>query len=113
SGWSNEPAGFTVLTDEPFNTLNENGWQAVQSQTTNGSGLSLGADAGAPLSPPGVLQFKYAAGFVGGSEPGDEYYAPLLPVRENYFALWCKESNTGLKRPTNVNTMAAVLRLSE
>jgi len=112
AAWPNEPAGFTVLTDEPFNALNENGWQAVQSQTTNGSGLSLGADAGAPLSPPGVLQFKYAAGFVGGSEPGDEYYAPLLPVRETYFAFWWKPSNPWQNHPTNVNTIAALVPLT-
>src|SRR5712691_3576579 len=55
AAWPHEPAGFTVLIDEPFNALNENGWQAVQSQTTNGSGLSLAADAGAPQSPSSVL----------------------------------------------------------
>jgi len=105
AAWPNEPAGFTVLTDEPFNALNENGWQAVQSQTTNGSGLSLAADAGAPQSPSSVLEFKYAAGFVGGSEPGVEYYAPAAPVRETYFAFWWKPSDPWQNHPTDVNTI--------
>ena len=106
AAWPHEPAGFTALTDEPFNALNENGWQAVQSQTTNGSGLSLAADAGAPQSPSSVLEFKYAAGFVGGSEPGVEYYVPAAPVRETYFAFWWKPSDPWQNHPTNVNTIA-------
>src|SRR5207247_2441354 len=100
AAWPNEPAGFTVLTDEPFNALNENGWQGVQSQTTNGSGLSLAADAGAPQSPSSVLEFKYAAGFVGGSEPGVEYYAPAAPVRETYFASRVNPSHPRPHHPT-------------
>ena len=104
--WANEPSGFSVMTDEPFNALDENGWRSVQRQTTNGSGLTLGADASAPRSPPSVLQFTYAAGYQGGSEPGVEYYAPAAPVRETYFAFWWKPSKPWQNHPTNVNTIA-------
>ncbi len=92
-GWPNEPAGFTLLTDEPFNALVENGWHQVQRQSTNGSGLFLGSDPTAPLSLSSVLEFKYAVGYTGGSEPGAEYYNPSAPVKEAYFGFWWKPSN--------------------
>jgi uncharacterized protein YjdB len=91
--WPNEPAGFTLVTDEPFNALVENGWHQVQRQTTNGSGLFITTDLTAPLSASSVLDFKFAAGYTGGSEPGVEYYNPSSPVKETYFAFWWKPSN--------------------
>jgi len=91
--WPNEPAGFTVLSDEPFSRLTDGGWNSVQRQATNGSGLFLGADPTAPQSPSGVLQYTYAAGFTAGSEPGVEYFDPASPVKETYFAFWWKPSN--------------------
>jgi len=39
-----------------------------------------------------VLQFKYAAGFPGGVEPGVEWYDLAAPVKETYFAFWWKPS---------------------
>lgn len=97
TAWPHEPAGFVTLTDQPFNALDENGWYAAQRQTTNGSGLSLGS---------GVLQFKYASGFEGGSEPGIEFYAPPAPVRETFFAFSWKPSDPWQNHPTDVNTIA-------
>lgn len=104
--WPHEPAGFVTLTDEPFDALDQNGWFSAQRQTFNGSGLSLTADAGAPLSPSGVLQFKYARGFQGGSEPGVAFYVPPAPVRETYFAFWWKPSNPWQNHETDINTIA-------
>jgi len=94
------------MIDEPFNALDENGWWSVQGQTTNGSGLTLAGDLGAPRSPSSVLQFTYAAGFQGGSPPGVEYYGPPAPVRETYFAFWWKPSNPWQNHPSNLNTIA-------
>lgn len=109
---ANEPPGFTTLTDEPFNTLHENGWYSVQRQTTNGSGLVLTTDPDAPVSPSGVLEFKYASGFAGGSEPGVTYYVPPAPVRETYFAFWWKPSNPWQNHATDVNTIADLFAAS-
>ena len=104
--WLHQPPGFRVMVDEPFDALDENGWQGAQRQTTNGSGLSLEVDAAAPFSPSGVLSFKYASGFQGGSEPGVKYYAPPAPVRETYFGFWWKASNPWEDHPSHVNTIA-------
>jgi len=111
-GWPHEPAGFKVMSDEPFDALTENGWYAAERQTINGSGLSLATDAAAPRSPPGVLAFKYAVGYEGGSEPGLEFYAPATPVRETYFAFWWKPSNPWQDHPSDVNTIADLFAAS-
>src|SRR5262245_10839896 len=110
--WPHEPAGFSVLTDEPFDALEGNGRHAAQRQTTNGSGLSLAGDAAGPLSPTGVLAFQYAVGFQGGSEPGVAYYVPPAPVRETYFAFWWKPSAPWQNHPSDVNTIADLFAAS-
>lgn len=105
--WPNEPAGFTVASDEPFNSLTEGGWNSVQRQGTNGSGLFPGLDATAPNSPAGVLQFTFATGFVAGSEPGVEYYDLASPAKETYFAFWWKPSSPWQNNSnSNVNKIA-------
>ena len=105
--WPNEPAGFTLVTDEPFNALTENGWNSVQRQGTNGSGLFLGLDAAAPKSPVSVLQFTYAAGYTAGSEPGVAFYDPAAPIKETYFAFWWKPSSPWQNNSgSGVNKMA-------
>jgi hypothetical protein len=55
--------------------------------------LFLRTDLTAPLSLSSVLEFKYAAGYTGGSEPGVEYYNPSSPVKESYFSFWWKPSS--------------------
>lgn len=90
--WPNEPPGFMVVSDEPFDALTEHGWKGLQRQATNGSGLFLETDPSAPLSPPNVLAFRFAAGFRAGSEPGVEFYAVAPPVRETYYGFWWKPS---------------------
>jgi hypothetical protein len=110
TSWPNEPAGFTVLTDEPFDSLNQNGWQGAQRDTTNGSGLSVVPDPTAPLSPPNVLQFTYGIGFPGGDEPGVEYFDLAAPVKETYFAFWWKPSDPWQNHMSSgVNKMAFLL----
>lgn len=106
AGWPNEPRGFTTMMDEPFNALSENGWNAAQGQATNGSGLTLATDAGAPQSPPSVLAFAYDSGFQGGDAPGVEYYTPAAPVGETYFGFWWKASNPWQDHPADVNAIA-------
>jgi uncharacterized protein YjdB len=104
--WPNEPAGMTLLSDEPFNAMTENGWNVVQRQTTNGSGVSIMSDATAPVSPSSVLAMKYAAGYQAGSEPGGEYLDPATPVKETFVGFWWKASNPWQWHPSGVNKIA-------
>jgi hypothetical protein len=101
--WPNEPAGFTLVSDEAFNALTENGWTGGQGQTTNGSGLVLTTDPTAPLSPLYVLQCTYATGFQAGSAPCHEWYNPGSPVAETYVGFWWKPSNPWQSHPSGVN----------
>lgn len=93
NAWPDEPAGLALITDEGFHRVTENGWRVAQRQRINGSGISLVTDSTAPFSPPDVLQFTYAPGFVGGSEPGAEFYDAPAPQRDTYVGLWWKPSN--------------------
>jgi len=104
--WPNEPAGMTLVSEEPFNALTESGWNAVQRQTTNGSGLSITSDATAPMSPSNVLTYKYATGYSAGSEPGAEYFAPSPNVKETFVGFWWKASNPWQFHPSGVNKIA-------
>ena len=62
-GASNEPSGMTVISDRPFNALNELGW------TDAGSQGSIVSDATAPASPSSVLRMHMPAGFGEGGGP--------------------------------------------
>jgi hypothetical protein len=111
--WPNEPAGLPLLSDEPFNTLTENGWRTVQRQRTNGSGVVVARDSTAPVSPPGVLQFAYAVGFPGGYSPAAVFYDPATATRDTYFAFWWKPSAPWQNNsPSSVNKIAFLLTAS-
>src|SRR5690349_12733581 len=113
AGWPNEPSGLTVLTDAPFNSLTGNGWRAVQRTTTNGSGVTLTADATAPVSPPGVLQFTYGMGFPGGFTPAAVFYDPVTHTKDTYFAFWWKPSDPWQNNvPSDVNKIAFMFTAS-
>src|SRR2546422_4248865 len=99
-GWPHEPAGFTVIVDEPFNAL-ENGWQCVCSPL-----LTITSDATVPLSPLNVLQFSYPIGFQGGVGPGNLYYDMAQPwPTELYIGFWWKPSNPWQGHSSNVNKL--------
>src|SRR5882724_8681251 len=91
-GWLNQPPELTVLADEPFDALSENGWRMTPRPTVKGSGVALAIDSSAPFSPPHVVRFTYSLGFPGGHDPGVEFYNPATPVRDAYFGLWWKPS---------------------
>lgn len=90
--WPNLPGNLITQSDEPFDSLTENGWITLQRDTTNGSGASLAADPRAPLSPPSVLRFTYGKGFPAGSTPAVTFYDLAVPVKEAYFGFWWKPS---------------------
>lgn len=99
--WANQPGAYSLVTDEPFNSLNENGWQSIW----NASGYGTeGSDPSAPYSPSGVFQVMYPVGFQGGSAPATEL-AFLPNLTRAYVGMWVKISNPWQGNPTNVNKL--------
>ena len=98
SAWPNEPAGSTLITDNPFDCITCNGWNV-----SFNTGVSIVTDATAPLSPSNVLQHRYATGFVGGSAPGVVYYGLPSNLREVYIGHWWKPSNPWHGHSSGIN----------
>src|SRR6266849_7771792 len=86
--WTNEPAGFTQLTDRSFAALLEDGWQQVPA---NNPYYSIQVDASAPQSPPYVGEALFPAGFGSGSAPIQVWKA-ISGYTKLYLAFWWKES---------------------
>jgi uncharacterized protein YjdB len=63
---ANEPAGFTMIADNPFDVEQLLGWTAFGSTLEN---LSIQTDASAPTSPSNVGAALFHEGFDGGSGP--------------------------------------------
>ena len=99
--WANQPSAYSLVTDEPFNSLNENGWTSIWN--TSGYGTE-GSDPSAPYSPSGVFQVMYPVGFTGGSAPATEL-AYLPNLKRAYVGMWVKISNPWQGNPTNVNKL--------
>ncbi|HZH40687.1 MAG TPA: hypothetical protein VFD85_06735 [Gemmatimonadales bacterium] len=97
--WPNEPVGYTVLSDEPWNALAENGWSVAN----NGAGnVTIAQDATAPLSPSNVAQFEYPTGFVDGTGPGEAIY-DFAATNRVFVGLWWKPSDPWQGDSSNVN----------
>ena len=100
--WPNEPAGFTVISDQPWNDLTSGGWS-----------LQFGVlplivpDLTAPLSPPNVLQITYPAGFASGSAPSTMVH-DVPGSKQFYVGLWWKASNPWQGNDANTNKIEYV-----
>jgi uncharacterized protein YjdB len=74
---SNEPAGFTTISEREYVNLARCGDSSTQEEGWNedegcaGDNLSIVQVTDAPISPAGVMQFRYPTGFVGGVSPGN------------------------------------------
>ncbi|OLB76749.1 MAG: hypothetical protein AUH96_02485 [Nitrospirae bacterium 13_2_20CM_2_61_4] len=99
--WPNEPSGFRVITDQPWDLLTSLGW-FVQF----GVG-AIGTDPTARLSPPAVLQIAYPVGFAGGEAPGTLAHE-LGGLKQVYGGIWWKASNPWQGHNTNVNKIQYV-----
>ena len=85
--WPNEPAGFRVVTDNPFASRNHTGWQPNNRRAT----VTIESDPTAPYSGSTVLQANFPAGFPDGHEPGVDYL-PLGGLREAYIGYYVRSN---------------------
>lgn len=101
AAWPNEPPGFRVITDWAWDSVQGQGWTDAYPRDL-GTNVFVTSDAGAPLSPPSVVAFKYAAGYAGGSAPAT-VYRKLPNTRELYAGFWWKPSDPWQGHLSNVN----------
>jgi hypothetical protein len=85
--WPNEPAGFQILTNQPWNAVASLGWQHLDRSAYS----HIVQDATAPVSPPNVLEDVYPSGFQGGLDPADDW-SRFPPTQEIYVGFWYKHS---------------------
>jgi hypothetical protein len=79
---------MTVISDRPFNALNELGWS-----DGGGSGeFDLRTDATAPHSPTGILHAWFPAGYAAGNGPVAFDRSSLGDKRTMYVAFWSRYS---------------------
>ena len=97
--WPNEPAGYTLVSDEPWNSLLDDSWLTANDSAGN---VTIAQDASAPLSPTNVAQYRYPSGFADGSGPGEEYHE-LTATSRVYVGLWWKPSDPWQGDKSNVN----------
>jgi hypothetical protein len=97
TGWPNEPAGFTVVTDYAFSdgypTGSGIGCSGGWVLYNDGGLITSASDATAPQSPPLVTQYTYPTGWVAGSGPGSILYDLSADTKTAYFGFWWKCSN--------------------
>ena len=95
--WGNEPAGMVVATDQPWDAIVNASWRRRASSHDR-----IRDDDGAPLSPRGVLEYVYPAGFGGGTAPATHYFA-LGQAREVFIGLVWKASGAWQGHASGVN----------
>jgi hypothetical protein len=116
--YAHEPAGFTKITERPFDALIEDGWSF--NATTNftiedASTLSLAGIAGPgipPKSPNHIGQAYYAAGCCAGTSPVTVYYPnallTALSYHRIYVSYWVQYSSNWVGNTSGVNKMVFV-----
>lgn len=89
--WPNEPAGLTVMTDQPRDALGSLGWRHLDRMSTS----HVTSDGTAPMSPANAFEHVFPVGYAGGYAPGVDYYSlyPLPEARELFVGVWFKASD--------------------
>jgi len=94
--WPNEPAGFRVISDQPWNALTGNGWNWLL--RTSSIAPSIVADSAAPFSPTPELQIAFTPSMSRDSEPS-VHWMGLSQPREIYTGWWMKLSSNWTPSP--------------
>jgi hypothetical protein len=95
---ANEPLGYSLISDRPFDAKVENGWR-----DRGDPEFSITSDSEAPVSPLNVGKATYPAGWAGGAGPINTWI-DLMPARKKlYVSFWLKFSSNWVGHPTGMN----------
>jgi hypothetical protein len=94
-----------VLTDWALDALTGSGWDI---NDANGY-ATIVTDVGAPRSAPAVGQWRYPAGFAGGSAPATMYHTLPPSFTEGFVGVWWKPSSPWQGHPSSVNKIYFLL----
>ena len=97
--WPNEPSGYTVISDQPWNAVSSLGW----GHQNRAASSFVAVDASSPLSSSNVLAHSYPPGMPGGVEPAVDWHALPASFTEGYVAMWWKPSNPWQGHASGVN----------
>jgi uncharacterized protein YjdB len=100
SSWANEPAGLSVISDRPWNTLSFTGWGMDDPGVAQ---MSIVSDATAPLSPTNVYQFLYPQGMAAGAAGGLQWY--YLTRNELFIGMYFKYSEGWTQSGSNLTKL--------
>lgn len=102
AAWPHAPPAYPPVSDQPFDLVTALNWAA----TPDALGLvGIALDPTGPLSPAGVLQFTYPAGYAGGSAPSAVYH-PLANLRQVYAGMWWRTNASWQGHDSEVNKIA-------
>jgi len=90
TSWPNEPAGFTVLSDQPWDLLTGLGWNYLR--RTASKDASIVTDSTAPFSPLNVLRMVFTTDMARDSEPSVHWMSLSSRPSELYTGWWMKVS---------------------
>jgi hypothetical protein len=101
-GWTHEPAGMTVISDDGFSSLGYP-WRYTPSHAS----ARIVADTTAPESPTNVLQFDFPVGYTGGGYAPARVDAPSLGTnrRQIYWGFVFKANASWQDHLTGVNKL--------
>jgi hypothetical protein len=100
--WTNEPAGFGAIADQPWNAIVDAEWRRRSSAHDR-----IAEEPSAPRSPRAVLEYTYPAGFAGGTAPATHYF-PLQHAKEIYIGLVWRSNERWHGHQSGVNKIQFV-----
>jgi uncharacterized protein YjdB len=100
SGWQNEPAGLTVMSDRAWNTLTFTGWGLDDPGVAQ---MSIVVDPTAPHSPSNVYQFLYPQGMAAGAAGGLQWY--YMTRNELFIGMYFKYSSDWQQSGSNLTKL--------
>ena len=102
---SNEPAGFTFITSQSWDSIPSNGWYVDIG--TLGNNMDLITDGTAPESPSGILRYAFSASFDDGGAAGSTEHT-IIGGTKVYRRIVFRHSANWVAHNTGTNKMAFI-----